>query len=134
MAKPKAKKKASPKKKAKKKPAKKKPATRKKAPAKKKPAKKVANQKPLPPPKVEGTLLGRVEDFFAHVGVIALTLKSSLSVGQRIHVKGHTTDLTETVTSIQIEHESLQSAKKGDSVGIKIAGVARKRDWVFRED
>ena len=90
--------------------------------------------KPLPPPQVEGTLLGRVDDFFAHIGVVALKLKAPLSVGNTIHVKGHTTDLIETVSSIQMEHEALQSAKKGDSVGIKILGVARKRDWVFRVD
>jgi putative protease len=88
----------------------------------------------LPPPPVEGTLLGRVDDFFAHINVIALTLKSSLQVGNAIHVKGHTTDFTETVASMQIDHEAVQAAQKGESVGIKISGVARKRDWVFRVD
>jgi hypothetical protein len=121
---------------AKKKAAKKKPAKKpaKKKAAKKKPAKKkkLASPKPLGPPEVDGTLLGRVEDFFAHINVIALTLKAPLKVGDLIQIKGHTTDLKEPVPSIQIEHESIPEAKKGDSVGIKISGVARKRDWVFR--
>jgi hypothetical protein len=107
--------------------------TKKSAP-KKKSAKKGTQPRPLGPPDVEGTLLGRVEDFFAHIGVIAITLKSSLRVGQAIHVKGHTTDFTEPVASMQIEHQSVAEAAKGDSVGIKISGVARKRDWVFRVD
>ena len=121
-------------------PAKKGKKAAKKAPAKKsKPkaksaAKKGVQPKPLPPPLVEGTLLGRVDDFFAHINVIALKLKAPLNVGNTIHIKGHTTDLIETVHSIQVEHEALQSGKKGDSVGIKILGIARKRDWVFRVD
>jgi putative protease len=123
-------KKKSPKKKVSKRPAAK--AKKKTKPKKKASLPKAKQGQALPPPEVEGTLLGRVEDFFAHINVIALTLKSSLSVGNTIRIKGHTTDATETVTSIQIEHESLQTAKKGDSVGIKISGVARKRDWVFR--
>jgi hypothetical protein len=146
-------KKKSPKKKASKKKAPKKKAPKKKKPATKRPAKKSAKKAaskksapkkksspkgkqpgPLGPPEVEGTLLGRIDDFFAHINVIALTLKSPLSVGNTIHIKGYTTDLKEPVASIQIEHESVQTGKKGDSVGIKISGVARKRDWVFRVD
>jgi hypothetical protein len=132
--KPKAKPKAKPKKKAaKKKGASKKKSASKKAAPKKKKVKK-SQPKPLGPPPVEGTLLGRVEDFFAHVQVIALTLKAPLRVGNTIHVKGHTTDHKETVGSIQIDHGSIEAAGKGDAVGIKISTVARKRDWVFRID
>lgn len=126
------------KKKVKKKATKKKVSQKKKAPKKKSQPKKAKQKsglnRPLPPPQVEGTLLGRIDDFFAHVNVIALILKTKLSVGNTIHIKGHTTDLIETVTSIQIDHKPVESAKKGDSVGIKIAGMARKRDWVFRVD
>lgn len=119
--------------------AKKRAPAKKKAPVKKKPAKKPAKKtkkkfqpKPLGPPLIEGTLLGRVEDFFAHINVIALTLKAPLRVGDMIHVKGHTTDFKEAVTSMQIDHGPIEAAGKGDAVGIKIAGVARKRDWVFK--
>ncbi len=117
----------------KKKPAKKvvpKKKTVKKGPAKK--TKKPTALKPKPAPKVEGTIIGRVEDFFAHVGVIALTLKAPLNTDDTIHVIGHTTDFKEIVSSIQIDHVSVGSAQKGDSVGIKVSGVARKRDWIFR--
>jgi len=79
-----------------------------------------------------GTLLGLVEDFFSHVGVIALTLKKPLAAGDTIRVKGHTTDITQRVDSMQIEHATIQSASAGDSVGIKVAGRARKGDAVYK--
>src|SRR5688572_8465216 len=119
MAKPKKakkKKKASPKRPTKKSkkaaPKKKKKSPKKRAAPKKTKKKKSFQPKPLPPPQLEGTLIGRVEDFFAQVNVIALTLKAPVQVGNTIHIKGHTTDLTEPVTSIQIDHAPVQSAKK----------------------
>ncbi|MBI4370447.1 MAG: translation elongation factor-like protein [Elusimicrobia bacterium] len=87
------------------------------------------------PPKaevVEGILLGKVEDYFAHIGVIALKLKGALAVGDTIRVKGHTTDLVMKVESIQIEHQTVTLARTGDGVGIKIADRARKGDRVYR--
>src|SRR3989344_3430517 len=74
--------------------------------------------------------LGEVEDYFSKIGVIALTLKNSVSLGQIIHVHGHTTDLTEKVESMQIEHVSVTQAKAGDSVGIKVGDKCRKGDKV----
>ncbi|MBI4385891.1 MAG: translation elongation factor-like protein [Elusimicrobia bacterium] len=76
--------------------------------------------------------LGLVEDYFAHVGVIATTLKAALAVGDTIRVKGHTTDVTERLESMQIEHQGIQGASKGDSVGIKISGRARKGDALYK--
>jgi putative protease len=76
--------------------------------------------------------IGIVEDYFAKVGVVALKLKSDLNVGDTIHIKGHTTDLIQTVTSMQIEHQQVQSAKSGDSVGIKVSDRVRKGDIVYK--
>ena len=75
--------------------------------------------------------LGRVEDFFAKVGVVAIRLKGDVKVGDTIHIKGHTTDITQAVGSMQIEHVPVQAAKKGQDVGIKVNGRARKTDKVF---
>lgn len=77
------------------------------------------------------TKLGVVDDYYGHVGVIALKLETPLSVGQKIHVRGHTTDFTETVGSIQIEHQSVQDAKPGDPIGIKVGVKCRGGDWVY---
>ena len=55
-----------------------------------------------------------------------------LNVGDTIKVKGHTTDLTEKVQSMQIEHETVENAKKGDSIGIKVTDKVRRKDKVFK--
>ena len=81
---------------------------------------------------VGGVLLGRVEDYFAHVGVMALKLLAPVSVGDVIRIKGHTTDITQKVESMQIEHQPVQAASAGDAVGIKIADRARKTDVVYK--
>jgi len=78
------------------------------------------------------TVIGKVSDYFAHINVMALTLESDLSVGDTIRVKGHTTDLTQTVDSMQIEHQNVQTAKAGDSIGIKVKERIRKGDTVYK--
>lgn len=79
-----------------------------------------------------GVLLGQVEDYFAHVNVLALKLVAPVSVGDMIRIKGHTTDITQKVESMQIEHQPVQTASAGDSVGIKIADRARRTDVVYK--
>ena len=76
--------------------------------------------------------IGKVEDYFAHIGVIAVKLADELAVGDRIHIKGHTTDVTEEVTSMQIEHQNVIKAKSGDDVGIKINEKVRHGDKVYK--
>lgn len=78
------------------------------------------------------TVIGKVSDYFAHIGVMALTLEGDLAVGDTIHVKGHTTDLTQTVESMQIEHQDVQTAKAGDSVGIRVKERIRKGDTIYK--
>ena len=53
--------------------------------------------------KKEEVKIGEVDDYFAKIGVVALKLTGNLSVGNTIHIKGHTTDLTQTVDSIPTE-------------------------------
>ncbi len=77
-------------------------------------------------------LLGEVEDYFAHIGVISITSKDALAVGDTFHVKGHTTDLTQVCASMQIDHQDVLSVKKGDEVGVKVEDRCRKGDKVFR--
>ena len=81
---------------------------------------------------MEEIKLGTIDDFFAKVGVIAFKMDDSLKVGDTIHIKGHTTEIKQTVTSMQIDNKPVQEAKKGDSVGIKVDGRARKGDIVFK--
>jgi len=76
--------------------------------------------------------IGVVEDFFAKISVIAVKLEDDLIVGDKIHIKGHTTDFIQTVESIRIEHQKVNVAKKGDSVGIKVEQRCRKSDVVYK--
>ena len=76
--------------------------------------------------------IGKVTHYFGKIGVMAVDLTDRLSVGERIHVKGHTTDLILTVDSMQIEHENVSEAKAGDSIGIKVSEKVRPGDMVYR--
>ncbi len=73
-----------------------------------------------------------MEDYYGHLNVIALVLKAPLKVGDKIHVRGHTTDMSETIESLQINHLSVAEAKAGDAVGIKAVGKCRAGDFVYR--
>jgi hypothetical protein len=97
-----------------------------------KPAKtKKAPPKPgvIAPP--NSILLGYVEDYFAKIGVIALTLKKPVSVGGSLHVLGHTTNFEQIVDSMQIDHQPVTDAKAKDAVGIKVTARARRGDHVY---
>ncbi len=75
--------------------------------------------------------IGRVSTYFSHVGVAAIKLSDSLKVGDKIHVKGTTTDFEDVVESMQIEKESVQKAKAGNHVGMKVPEKVRPNDVVF---
>lgn len=75
--------------------------------------------------------VGRVSTYFAHVNVAAIKLSDALRVGDKIHVKGTTTDFEHVLDSIQIDKESVQTARAGDHVGIKVPEKVRPNDKVF---
>ncbi len=76
--------------------------------------------------------IGQVSDFFAHPVVAGIELTGTLKVGDRIHIKGHTTDLELTVNSMQINNVNVDEAKRGDSVGIKVTERVRRGDHVYK--
>lgn len=76
--------------------------------------------------------IGKVSDFFARPVVAGITLTAPLKVGDKLHIKGHTTDLEVTVMSMQINNVNVPEAKPGDSVGIKVPDRARKGDVVYK--
>lgn len=77
-------------------------------------------------------IIGKVEDFFAHPVVAGIGLTGSLKVGDKIRIKGHTTDLELTVDSMQIDNANVTEAKAGDSIGIKVPERARAGDSVYK--
>jgi putative protease len=77
--------------------------------------------------------IGRVSHYFGHLSVAAITLSEPLTVGERIHIQGHTTDLVQTVDSMEVEHTHVQRAGPGDDVALKVEDHVRDHDLVFRE-
>jgi selenocysteine-specific translation elongation factor len=80
-------------------------------------------------PEVE---VGKVTDFFAHPVVAGITLSAPLNVGDKIHIKGHTTDLELSVDSMQINNVNVQTAKSGDAIGVKVGERVRRGDTVYK--
>jgi len=77
--------------------------------------------------------IGRVMHYYTKLGVAAIDLTSGdLKVGDEIHILGHTTDFNQRVDSMQIEHQSISEAKKGDSIGIKVKEHVRENDVVYK--
>ncbi len=75
--------------------------------------------------------IGKISTYFSHIGVAAIKLSGKLKVGNKVHIKGHTTDFEQKVASIQIEKEKVSEAKKGDHIGIKVEEKVRPNDKIF---
>ena len=77
--------------------------------------------------------IGHVAHFFSKINVAVIELTAPLSVGDKIVFKGPNTDFEQIVESMQIEHENLQQAKAGQSIGLKVTERARETDNVYRK-
>lgn len=80
----------------------------------------------------EEKAIGEVTHYFDHISVAIVKLSAPLVLGEEIHIKGHTTDLTQKVDSMQLEHEQIESGKPGESVGIKVSEHVREGDEVYK--
>ena len=80
-------------------------------------------------PEVE---IGKVSDFFARPVVAGIELTATLKQGDKIHIKGHTTDMEFVVDSMQINNVDVNQAKAGDDIGIKVSERVRRGDIVYK--
>lgn len=80
-------------------------------------------------PEVE---VGTVSDFFSRAMAAGIELTGPLRMGEGIHIKGHTTDLTLTVSSMQVNNTPVNEGKAGDAVGIKVPDRVRRGDRVYK--
>ncbi len=80
-------------------------------------------------PEVE---IGKVSDFFARPVVAGIELTGTLKRGDKIHIKGHTTDMEFMVGSMQIDNADVSQAKAGDAVGIKVNDRVRRGDTIYK--
>jgi translation elongation factor EF-1alpha len=80
----------------------------------------------------EKKLVGKVDHYYTNIGVAVVELSNSLSVGDKISIEGATTNLQQSVDSMQVEHKKVDSAKKGDSIGLKVSDRVRPGDNVYK--
>lgn len=76
--------------------------------------------------------VGHIIHFFPKISVAILQLTATLTVGDRIFVKGPTTDFEQIVDSMQIEHQNIQNAKSGQSIGLKTTQNVKEKDVVYK--
>ena len=81
---------------------------------------------------IEKKLVGKVVNYFSKISVAIIELSDSLVLGDRISVEGATTNLQQTVESMQIQHQAMEKASKGDSIGLKTVDLCRKGDSVYK--
>jgi putative protease len=77
--------------------------------------------------------IGQVTHYFSHLSVAAVSLTAPLAVGDRIHIHGHTSDVVQDVSSMEVEHEAVDRAEPGDDVALKVDDHVRDHDLIFRE-
>ena len=98
-------------------------------------AKRIERQAPLPKPalKISEQEIGFISQYFTtiNVGIIELT-KGNLSRGDKIRIKGETTDFTQVIDSMQYEHQPIENAEAGKSIGIKVSDRVREHDKVYK--
>lgn len=126
-------------------PPKKKTIARKKPALKRKPAKKkvikpalknkvikktLKKVKPVKKPKEN--IIGLITHYFPKVQAAVIKLKSTVNVGETLKFKGHTTDFNQTIASMQIDHVSVSSAKKGEEIGLLVNSRVREHDIVTK--
>jgi translation elongation factor EF-1alpha len=76
--------------------------------------------------------VGRVSHFFTKINVAIIEVEEPISVGDRIFIKGPTTDIEQTIDSMEIEHAKVQKAEAGQSIGMKVNDRVRENDIVYK--
>ena len=81
---------------------------------------------------MEEVEIGKVTDFFAKPVVAGITLSGMLKIGDKVHIKGSTTNMDFTIESMQIERANISEGKPGDLIGIKVPDRVRRGDKVYK--
>jgi len=84
------------------------------------------------PEKIEGKLIGKITHYFSKIGVAVIELEDTLKVGETIRIVGGETDFEQAVDSIEVEHQKVETAKAGDSVGLKVSQKVREGYKVYK--
>lgn len=76
--------------------------------------------------------IGEISHYFGKIGVAVIKLDDTLKVNEKVHIKGANTDFTQDITSMQIDHNPVEEAKAGQSIGMKVDQPVREHDKVYR--
>lgn len=77
--------------------------------------------------------IGRITHYFPKIGVAVVEVTAEgLRVGETIRIKGHTSDFTQSVESLQQEHLPVPEVRKGGSAGMKVKEHVREGDKIYR--
>jgi len=80
----------------------------------------------------EGDQIGKITHYYDHIGVAVIELSSSLNVGDTIRIIGGEADFSQNVDSMEVERQKVQTAKAGDSVGLKVSQKVRDGYRVYK--
>lgn len=86
----------------------------------------------MPEEITEGQLIGKITHYFGHIGVAVIELSDALKIGDTIRIVGGETDFNQTVDSMEIERQKIQTAKAGDSIGLKVSQKIREGYKVYK--
>ena len=77
--------------------------------------------------------IGRISHYFNHISVAAMKIeKGELKNGDSVHIKGHSEDFVQMVSSMQMEHGPIDTAKAGDDIGFKVDRKVHEGDVVYK--
>lgn len=80
----------------------------------------------------EKKLVGKITHYYSKIGVAIVELEDDLQQGDQISIEGATTNIQETVDSMQVEHESVKNARRGEAIGLKVPDKVRPGDVVYK--
>ncbi len=92
----------------------------------------MAEEKKAAKGELKEELVGKITHYFGKIGVGIIEVSKGIKVGDTIHVKGSTSDFEQPVDSMQVEHENVDKAKKGDVIGLKVKDKVREGDEVYK--
>ncbi|OGO25477.1 MAG: translation elongation factor-like protein [Chloroflexi bacterium RBG_16_52_11] len=76
--------------------------------------------------------VGKVTHYYSRISVAVVELNAELKLGDKIAILGHSTEFTQTVESMEIEHHKINSAGAGQEIALKVWGAVRKGDLVYK--
>ena len=76
--------------------------------------------------------IGMITNYFSKIGVAVVELTGTIELGDEIRVVGGDREFTQTVESMQIEHEPIERAEAGQEVAVKLEQKARANDFVYK--